>query len=231
MQASDVMTRDVISVSPDTSVRELAELLIEHRISAAPVLENGKLVGIASEGDMVRRAELGTAEQRRPWWLDLLTSDASRAGEYVRTHSQHVRDVMTPDVTTVTEETPLTEIATILEGERIKRVPVVSGEQVVGIVSRADLIQRLAAQRDRQLPGSSADDATIRLQVLAALREQDWSPMTVTNAMVTDGTVELFGLCRSEEERDASRVAAENVPGVQRVIDHRTPTTTPYGEH
>lgn len=230
MQAKDVMNPDVVSVSPNDTVRDLAATLVAHGISAAPVIDNGKLVGIVSEGDLVRRTELGTAERPRSWWLQMLTEERTLASEYVKANATHVRDVMSENVMTVSEDTSLTEVAKILETKRIKRVPIMRGDQVVGILSRGDLVQQLAATT-HELTEPEPDDAEIRVKVLDKLREQSWTDNATTNVIVRDGTVEIFGLTRSKEERDAGRVAAGNVPGVHRVEDHRIPDTTPYGEH
>ncbi|MGH6923288.1 MAG: CBS domain-containing protein [Propylenella sp.] len=219
MFARDLMTRDVIAVRPDTSIRDVAQILLSHRISAVPVTDaKGSLLGIVSEGDLLRRAETGT-ERRRSWWLDLLASPDERAREYIKSHAAHVRDVMTKNVITVTEETPVSEIATFLEEKRIKRVPVVRDGRVVGIVSRADLLRGIAtAKLDQTAPG----DEAIRAAIVKRLREEagvrDW----LMNVTVSGGVVHMWGGVRSEAERRAARVAAETVSGVRAVEDHLT---------
>lgn len=222
MKAADVMTRHVVVIKPDNTVSELVDILLTHGISAVPVVENGKLVGIVGEGDLIRRAEIGTAERPRPWWLRLFADDATLASEYVKSHAKRVRDVMTRTVVTVTEETPLGEIATLLEKNRIKRVPVLRDGRPVGIVSRADLIQALAAPA--AAPDSCAlDDGAILTEVLKVLRSQPWASVFPDNVTVTDGLVEFWGVLGSEAAREATRVAAETVPGVRAVKDHRVP--------
>src|SRR5690606_8514615 len=140
MQASDVMSTPVISVTEDTSVAEVARLLLRHGISAMPVLgANGRLLGIVSEGDLVRRVESGT-EREASWWLRLFGDSEERVRDYAKTHGRRVTDVMTREVTTVNEDASLPEIAALLERRRIKRVPVMRGGEVVGIVSRANLL-------------------------------------------------------------------------------------------
>jgi CBS domain-containing protein len=219
MFARELMTRDVITVRPDTSIRDMAQILLSHRISAAPVTDaKGRLLGIVSEGDLLRRAETGT-ERRHSWWLDLLASPEERAREYIKSHAAHVRDVMTKKVVTVTEETPVSEIATLLEEKRIKRVPVVRDGRVVGIVSRADLLRGIAtAKIDQTAPG----DKAIRAAIVKRLREEagvrDW----LMNVTVSEGIVHMWGGVRSEAERRAARVAAETVSGVRAVEDHLT---------
>jgi CBS domain-containing protein len=219
MRASDVMTADVVTVGPEASVAEVARLLVAHRISAVPVVDaTGRLVGIVSEGDLLGRVE--PAPGRRAWWLDLLADPAALAHDYVKTHGRRVADVMTHPVVTVEAEAPLGEIARLLERRGIKRVPVVRDGRVVGIVSRADLIRGLAVRPAEPLPATVADDGAIQERVLAILRVQPWWTGTYRSIVVTDGVVHLWGLVRSRLERDAMRVAAETVPGVQGVEDH-----------
>lgn len=223
MRAKDVMTPHVVTVKPGSTVREVAELLLKHGISAVPVVDDtDHLVGIVSEGDLIRRAEIGTDERKRSWWLRLFSNTANLAAEYVKTHSNHVRDVMTKNVITVSEDTPLSDIAALFEKHRIKRVPVTRDGRLVGIVSRANLIQALAAKSSTLTP-AAADDGTIRLKVLEALRSQPWSHPESGGVTVTNGVVGFWGIYWDEEERRASIVAAENVPGVREVVDHRTP--------
>jgi CBS domain-containing protein len=222
MKAKDVMTSDVVSVGPDSTVREVADLLLARAISAVPVIDGGKLVGIVSEGDLMRRAEIGTAgETHRSWWLRLFGDSAALATDYVKAHAEHIRDVMTRDVITVAEETPLADVAAVLEANRIKRVPVVRDGRLVGIVSRANLIRALAAAKARPLAPAAPDDGAIRARVLETLRSEPWSDIGYADVTVTDGRVEFWGLYDSEEARQAARVAAENVPGVRQVEDHR----------
>jgi len=220
MRAGDVMTADVVRVSPEARVEEIARLLLEHHISAVPVVDaGGRLVGIVSEGDLVRRVETGTAGSRA-WWLELLADPATLALEYVKTHGRRAADVMTRTVVTVEENASLADVARLLEGRRIKRVPVVRDGRIVGIVSRADLVRGLAVRSIEPQPATVADDRAIREGVLAALRGQPWWLGTYQTVVVIDGVVHLWGMARSVAERAAMRVAAENVPGVRGVEDH-----------
>src|SRR5579862_2979892 len=177
MHASDIMTTQVISVSPDTSVQELAKLLSDRGISGVPVIDaGGRLVGVVTEGDLLHRAETGTApntERRRARWLDSLASDRELAREYVKSHGRKVRDIMTTEVVTVAAATELAEIADLLETRRIKRVPVVRDGRVVGIVSRANLVRALAAAADST--AADGDDRTMRAKLLAELGSQEWA--------------------------------------------------------
>jgi CBS domain-containing protein len=220
MKAKDVMTPQVISVQPDDTVGDVAERLMKHGISAVPVVDGDKMVGIVSEGDLIRRTEIGTAERRRSWWLRIFTGTETLATEYVKSHARRVRDVMTKDVISVSEETSLSEIAALLEKNHIKRVPVLRDGRLVGIVSRANLIRRLATSASN-IPPTAADDREIRAKILETLRSQPWSSASGTDVTVTQGLVEFWGVYDSNEERDAARVAAENVPGVRKVEDHR----------
>lgn len=220
MRAGDLMTPDVVTAGPEAAVDEIARLMLAHHISAVPVVDAaGRLLGIVSEGDLVRRVETATAG-RRAWWLELLADPATLARDYVKTHSRRAADLMTPDVVTVGVDTPLEEVARLLERRRIKRVPVVRDGRVVGIVSRADLVRGLAVRPSEPHPATAADDRAIRERVLAALRGQPWWVGTYRNIVVVDGVVHLWGLARSQAERDAMRVAAETVPGVRGVEDH-----------
>jgi CBS domain-containing protein len=218
MKARDVMVSPVITVKPDSSVKEVAQLFLDRRISAVPVVnDQGKLVGIVSEGDLLHRAEAGT-ERRRPPWLRLFTGNDTLAVEYARAHARKVADVMTRNVITVTPETPLHEIASLLEKNAIKRVPVVRDGEIVGLVSRANLLQAVAtARKELEIPLS---DTTIRNQLLAHLRAQPWAHTLLLNVTVNGGVVDLWGIANSETERKAIRVAAESAPGVRAVNDN-----------
>ena len=228
MYATDVMTTNVISVTPGTSVRELAEILGRHGISGAPVVDGANtLVGSVSEGDLLHRAETGTdrrTNRRRPRWLDVFAGGRDDAQDYVRSHGRAVRDVMTRDVVTVTEMTDLTELANLLETKRIKRVPVLRDGRVVGIVSRSNLVRALAAANFGAAADALAGDRSIRHALLTELSGRDWACVWAADILVRDGVVHLW--CaddRPEAQRQALRVAAENTPGVQSVAMHLVP--------
>jgi CBS domain-containing protein len=212
------MVSPVITVKASSSIREVAQLLLERRISAVPVVdEHGKLIGIVSEGDLLHRAEAGT-ERQRPWWLSAMTEDETLAAEYAKSHGRKVRDVMTPRVITATPDTPLHKIAALMEKNAIKRVPIVADGQLVGIVSRANLIQAVASARSElEIPLS---DATIRDKVLAQLKSQAWAHTSQLNVTVSGGVVDLWGIVKSDAERKAIRVVAEGAPGVRAVNDN-----------
>ena len=220
MNAADIMTRDVVTVTPETNVAEIARLMLERCVSAVPVVQDGVPVGMVSEGDLLRRPETGTAPQHSPW-LELFVSRDSLAAEYVQTHGRTARDVMTSGVITVGETTSMAEIAELLESRHIKRVPVVAEDgRLVGIVSRANLLQSLASRAAPPFP-ITIDDQRIRAALLDELGSQDWAGSPDPgNVIVEDGVVHLWGRIRSPEVRRAMVVAAENVPGVKSVEDH-----------
>jgi CBS-domain-containing membrane protein len=217
MRARDVMARTVVTVTPETTVEEAAQLMINHRISGIPVVDGDRgLVGIVTEGDLLRRAETGT--ERRPRGSGWFSLKSRLAAEYVKTHAKRVGDVMTPDVFTVDELTSLADIADLLESKQIKRVPVIHDGRVAGIVSRADLLKIVAC-------GGISDtdedrDRVIRERLFAELRRQKWANPTEENIIVSDGVVHLWGLVGSEAERTALRVAAENIENVRGIEDH-----------
>jgi CBS domain-containing protein len=219
MRAADVMVCAVISVRPNARVEEVAHTLLANRISAVPVIdEQGELLGIVSEGDLIRRVEAGT-ERRRFRWLEYLTGKQVLAAEYVKSYSHKVTDVMTRPVITATRETSLGEIATLLERNRIKRVPIVQNGKVVGIVSRANLLQALASMPAKDEAAASGGDSQIRDKVLARLNAELWRP-SMLNVTVYDGTVDLWGFVTSDEEKKAARIAVEGIRGVKTINDH-----------
>jgi CBS domain-containing protein len=217
MRAADVMTRNVVTVTPDTDVAEVARLMLEKRISGVPVVENGAPVGIITESDLLRRPETGT-EWHAPRWLELFLSRSSVAADYVRTHARTALDVMTKGLVTVSEDTPVSEIAELMEQHRIKRVPVLAQDgRIIGIVSRVNLLQGLASAVHQPLAAS--DDERIRDELLAELGHESWASIDPDNVIVEDGMVHLWGIVRSPEVRKAMVVAARNIPGVKDVVD------------
>jgi len=209
MHAIDVMTSEVISVDENATVPAVARLLAERGISAVPVVDkDDQVIGIVSEGDLLHRAETGT-ERRRSWWLDMMASTNRLAGDYIKSHSGKVKDVMTRNVLSVAETTSVADIAVLLETNRIKRVPVVRDGKLVGIVSRANLVQALAMTIDEPPSGAKADDRSIREKLLAELKAQRWAEVSPANVTVKDGVVHLWSSYLSEQEKRALIVAAE----------------------
>lgn len=224
MNAQDVMVSPVVTVGENATVQEVAKLLIGERISAVPVVDAaGKLAGIVTESDLMRRVEIGT-ERHYSWWLWMLSDARTLAADYVKSHARSVRDVMTPNVITAAPDTPLHEIAEVFQKNHIKRVPIVNKNgELVGIVSRANIIQAVASVRPRL--EISLPDAAIRNRLIDELKKQPWAHAHKLNVTVTEGVVELWGFVENEQERQAVKVAAESIPGVSAVSDHlmRTP--------
>ena len=222
MHAVDVMVRDVVTVRSDTDVADAVELLSQHDVSALPVVdEAGNLVGILSEADLIHRVEIGT-EKHRPWWLEAVTGASTLAEEFAKSHGKKVREIMTSGAISVSEETPLAEIAALFERKRIKRVPVVKDGKLVGIVSRSNLIQALASVVGR-MDQHDETDRQIRLELLSRLKDQRWTGFGDRNITVGNRVVHLWGLVGSEAERKALLALAERVPGVSKVSDEMIP--------
>jgi CBS domain-containing protein len=217
MQVRDVMTPNVISVKGDESILKAAQVMLQNRISGLPVVDaNGALVGVVTEGDFLRRGELGTS-RRRPKWLEFLVGPGRLASEYVHQSGRKVAEVMTPDPVTVGENDSLETVVKLMERRRIKRLPVMRDGRMVGIISRANLLHALASLA-RETPPATTDDAAIRERILAALTKLHWA--FAINVVVKDGVAEIWGTIMDERERQGCIVAVENVPGVKKVHDH-----------
>jgi CBS-domain-containing membrane protein len=219
MQASDIMTTDVVSVPSTATVFEAAALMAKHHISGLPVVdEDGRLVGIISEGDLLHRVETGTGKAQRSWFGEFLFSTRKRAAEYLKENALKVSDIMTENFVSVLPATELAEVAYLLERHHIKRVPVVAGGKAVGIVSRSNLVAALS-RAAQAAPDALASDEAIHQGVMQALGGHRWA-MAAENVVVKDGVVHLWGTVRSEEERKAINVCAERVAGVKSIEDH-----------
>ena len=217
MKAADVMATNVITVRLDTPVATIAGVLLANHISAVPVVnDKDALVGIVSEGDLIHRVEAGT-ERHRSWWLELLAGKEMLAHEFVKSHARKAADVMTRTVVSVQPDTPLGDIASLLEKHRIKRVPVVINGKIAGIVSRANLIQALVS--DAKSSDASVDDVTLHGSIIDQLRTKPWVDPSTINIVVNNGYVELWGIVDSETEKNAIRVAVEVTPGVRQVAN------------
>jgi len=220
MNAADIMTPDVIVAHPDTTLEALVDLMLDHRISGLPIIDDGIIVGIVSESDLLRRAETGT-EKRRSNLLELLSSTASSSADYVRTHGRKASEIMSTDLITVAPDTPIAEIADILESRRIKRVPVVAEGKVLGIVTRANIMKALAVRLHRAPQPVNTDDRSIRWALWDEFQRHRWAQKVAQfDVSVRDGVVHLWGIVRGEDHRRALVVAAENTPGVKAVRDH-----------
>jgi CBS domain-containing protein len=218
MRAHQIMTRQVITVTVDTSIADAARALLNHHISGMPVVDAaGRLVGIVSQGDFMRRAEIGTQRQRSRW-LKILLGPGREAADFVHERGRKVGEVMNPSPITVTEDATLEEVTTTMERNDIKRVPVMRGDKLVGIVTRTNLVQAVL-DLAREVPDPTADDDRIRDRILAAIEKHDWKPSGL-GVVVRDGIVHLSGVITDERSRQAAIVAAENVSGVRKVHDH-----------
>jgi CBS domain-containing protein len=216
MHVADVMTARVITVSSETDVQEIARLLLEHNISAVPVVDDsGKVLGIVSEGDLMRRVDSDEG-QRKSWWLRIFAGGSS-ASDYIKTHARKAHEIMTRDPITITEDEPLHRVARLLEKHHIKRVPVVRDGKLVGIVSRANLLRGFSATAPDVETPITSDDRQIRDAILKEVDENTGVWVDRINVIVTAGVVQLWGLVESQEEKTAVEVAAENTPGVKSV--------------
>ena len=218
MRARQVMTQHVITAGADTTIVEAANTMLRHHISGLPVVDaEAKLIGIISEGDFIRRAETST-ERKRGRWLKFLVGTGQIAADFVHAHGRKVGEIMTPKPLTITEDMPLEQIVQMMESKGIKRLPVVRGDRLVGIVTRSDLLAAVA-ELARNVPNRSADDDQIRSAVSAEIEQVAWRPCKL-KVSVRDGIVSLSGVVENKNARKAAIVAAENVPGVKQVIDH-----------
>lgn len=218
MKAKDIMTRHVVSVTPESTLSDFADVLLKNGISGVPVITaKGNLVGMITEGDCLNRVEIGT-EQKQSFWRSLLADPESRAEKYIRAHGRKVSEVMTRNLITAEEDTDVSEIIHLMEKHRVKRIPIVAGNSVVGIVSRANIVQAMASL----LRGVDTDvsDEKLRSKVLQALAELPWPAKTFVNVTVKDGVVDLWGAFTSYRQDESAIVAAENVPGVKGVHNH-----------
>lgn len=218
MRAHQIMTRNVLAVSPTTSVEAAAKTMLEHHISGLPVLDmSGNLVGILSERDFLRRAEIGT-QRKRSRWLQFFMTPGAAADDFVHERGRTVADVMTSDPITVIESTPLTDVVALMEKNNVKRLPVVNGRKLVGIITRANLMQAVASMAG-DVPDPTADDDHMRERIIRTIDAQDWRPIGL-QVIVRRGVAHLRGLIVDERMREACLVAARNVAGVKEVHDH-----------
>jgi CBS domain-containing protein len=219
MKAKDVMTPDVLTVTEDTSVLEAIRLMLQRRISGLPVVDaSGALVGMVTEGDLLRRAEIGT-ERHRARWIEFLAGPGRQADEYAHAHGRKVRDVMTREVHTIPEHAALNDALDSMERYHVKRVPVMRGLKMIGLITRSNLLRAIAGLARATRP-ESADDAAIHDSLVAELKKQPWAPTASIDVAVANGVVTFTGAILDDRQRNALRVAAENIPGVKKVEDH-----------
>ena len=218
MKTSEIMTSAVITVTPATPIAEAARLMLQHRISGLPVVDGKEVVGMITEGDLLRRAETGSAAHR-PMWLELLLGPGRLADEYTHAHARRVGEAMTGDVVSVGPQADVAELVQLMNRRRIKRVPVIDNGKLVGIVSRANLVRALVKALVKK-PARPVGDDAIWKGILDAIAAEPWGPRFATDIKVKDGFVDIYGTITDERERTALHVLAENVPGVKGVRDH-----------
>jgi CBS domain-containing protein len=218
MNAADLMTRKLYTVPPGTGLLPAIRLMLQNRFSGLPVTdEQGRILGMVTEGDLLRRSELGT-ERNRPGWLQFLRGPGRQADDYTRENARKVDEIMTSNLVCAEESTPAEKLVELMESNHVKRIPIVRDGVLVGIVSRSDLLRHLAACLEKEVEGPT-DDATIRATLEETLHKLHWVPLAGLKATVADGTVELEGVLDDDRQRWALVVAAENVPGVKGVVD------------
>jgi CBS domain-containing protein len=217
MRAHQIMTRQVITVATGAPIVEAANTMLQNHISGLPVVDKaGKLVGIVSQGDFIRRAEIGT-QRKRGHWLKLLLGPGKVASDFVHERGRKVGEIMTLDPCTVTEDATLEDVVQLMEQKNVKRLPVLRGDQLVGIVTRSNLLQAVAGLA-REAPDPTADDDHIRNHIITSIERTDWGPFGL-GVIVRNGNVHLSGVITNERSRQAAIVAAENVSGVRKVHD------------
>lgn len=218
MKARDVMTRPVLSIDAEAPIAFAVRVMLQRKISGLPVIDAaGNLVGVVTEGDFLRRAEAGT-KHTQPRWLEFMMGPGALADQYVKAHGRKISEVMSTEVKTATEDTPLEDVVAMMERYHVKRIPIVRGKKLIGIVTRANLLRALASMMPQET-GASADDEKIRASILAQLRSETWAPAATVEAAVRDGIVTLTGCVLDERQRAALKVLVENVAGVKEVRD------------
>lgn len=218
MQAQETMTKDVVTVDPETAVKDIASLLVRNRISAVPVVSEGnRVVGIVSQTDLGHRSETET-EKRRKWWLEAFADPDSKAREFIKSHALKAKDIMSRVVVSVAPQASLREVADILDSHRIRQVPVMEGGKLVGMISRADLVRKLA-EATVSKSTSRPDNGALQKAVWEQIKAQSWLRSAYVSTQVKDGVVELWGAVDSTDQQRALRVLVEGVPGVVRVED------------
>lgn len=218
MNAADIMVKDVVTVGPDAPVMDIAALMLERHISGLPVVDgDGRVLGIVSEGDLIRRPEIET-DRVKLGWLRLLVSDEARARDFVKHHGRTAREVMTQPALSVAVDTPLAEVVRLMERHRVKRLPVVERGKLAGLVTRTDLLRALVSRKSP--PAAELKDEELRARIDAMLRREDWATSAMVHVRVENGVAQLWGTVESKEQREALLVAVRGVPGVKDVQPH-----------
>ena len=222
MLARDIMTGTAVTIAPDATVADAARMMVEKGVSGLPVVDlSGQLVGIVTEGDLLRRKELGS-EMRRTWWSRLFRDDKSLAGEFAKAHGRFVREVMTRNVVCVRCDTPLGRVAKLLWTLDVKRLPVLKNGALVGVISRRDVVRSLAKLAAIEARPQKASDNEIALGVLSRIDNAPFVAAIQVQLTITDGVVEVAGTVSSENQRQAVLAMIEEPTGVARVHDRIT---------
>ncbi len=218
MNSADIMTKDVITIGPETLVREIASLMLERRISGVPVVDaDQRVLGIVSEGDLIRRPEIETDKIPRGW-LGLFVSNEERARDFVKSHGRKAREVMTQPAICVAPDVRLAEIVRLMQRHRVKRLPVLEHGKLVGLVTRADLLRHVLSHQGT-VPAAS-DDKALRARIESMLLAEDWASSAVVYVEVEKGVARLWGTVDSAAQREALIVAVRDVPGIKDVDPH-----------
>ena len=217
MRVKEIMREPAVTVSTQSTLAEAIDRLVEHGISGLAVLDpSQRLCGILSEGDMLRRLELGTEAPAAGWW-SVFTTAPGPAEAFRRANSRWVTDVMSPSPVSIDEEASLSDAAALMEKHRFRRLPVTRAGTLVGMVTRSDFVRALRPLVTPAFTRAAVSDADIRESILAALLKQSWAASCGIDVTVTAGHVLLEGGVANDDQRRAARVAAENVPGVRSV--------------
>jgi len=220
LKARDIMSVKVVTVGPSTSVRDIAALMVEKGVSGLPVVDdNEKLLGMISEGDLLRRKEIHT-EKRRGRWASFFAGIDKQAREFTKSHGLRADDIMTREVIHVSEGAPLADVVELMERHKVKRLPVLANNKLVGIVSRMDVLRALSSMQTQPVPPPADADAAIRAAMHDVLDNEEWAMSAMVNVIVSDGVVNLWGAVDSSDQRKALQVAAESIPGVKGVENH-----------
>ncbi len=212
MKIIEIMTKDVVTVAPDTPVQEIARLMAQKHISGVPVVDaDGTMTGIVSHSDLLHRPETGT-EPRRRRWIDLFADPDTLARAYTKTHGMKARDIMTRKVVWVDAQSDLRDAADVLDKRDVKRVPVLENNRIVGILSRGDVVRAFAMQPPRQ--AGQVSDAAVQTAIQKRFAEQNWLDATFVSVSVRDGVAELSGIIRSKAQLAAVETMVEETSGV-----------------
>lgn len=215
MIVADVMSTEVVTVEPETSLAEAASWMVQHEISGLPVLNaHGQLIGILTEGDLLHRPELGTGGRQAGWMRGIMQSE-KLAADYIHTHGRQVGDVMTRNPSFVRPDMPLSKAAELMRQKRVKRLPVIQGDSLVGMLSRFDILRALAERLGESC--FEISDAEIEAAIQATLTQEPWAPRDGISFSAKAGRVTLEGKVNCEAVSRALGILIRNTRGVSQV--------------